>query len=142
MLKSALIVDDDPGILALISEIISQHGFLSAGVSRGEDALDYGRELHEMDVVFTDLRMPGMDGFELTATLRKRGISCPIIAITGLPDKGQSLYHSNDGKARERPDMILPKPFGLGQMEQVLAYLNHIESPVAKQAAMQLDLGF
>ena len=103
MLKSALIIDDDPAIVALIMETLSQFGFICAGASNAAEALQFGRELKSMDLIITDIKMPLEDGFQLIHQLKEQGIDCPMVAVTGLPDKGESLLHQEDGKQRARP---------------------------------------
>ena len=64
-----LIVDDDPGNPPLLSQKLSQRGFEYEGCFRGHEALE--RPLRErFDIVVSDLRMPGPNGFELSKEVR------------------------------------------------------------------------
>ena len=111
-MNQCLVIDDDFEITALICEILAGHNFISQGASSAGEALALGpKKLREFHLIFTDLKMPEMDGFEFVQKVRDLGIQTPIIAVTGLPDKGQSIFDQQDGKARMLPHHIVSKPF-------------------------------
>jgi len=58
---NVLVVDDDPGILEMLSEVISRKGFRVVAVSSGEQALQEVEKQH-FDLIFLDLVLPGMSG--------------------------------------------------------------------------------
>jgi DNA-binding response OmpR family regulator len=69
-------------------------------------------------VIITDLSMPGMDGFELIATLRVRGIDVPILVITARDsarDRTAAMAAGADG--------YLLKPFGLAELCDIVRTL-------------------
>ncbi|MEJ2327182.1 MAG: sigma 54-interacting transcriptional regulator [Chromatiaceae bacterium] len=86
--KSILLVDDDVGLLKLLSMRLRGAGFDVATAKSGEEAL--GRLLaRQPDVVISDLRMDGMDGMELFAGIHDRHPSRPVIILTAhgnIPD--------------------------------------------------------
>ncbi|MEJ2696542.1 MAG: response regulator [Candidatus Sulfobium sp.] len=69
MKNKILIVDDDRLIRQLLSLILRSAGYSVVEAVNGEDALDKLKEI-AIDLVITDLRMPGIDGIELTRELR------------------------------------------------------------------------
>lgn len=75
-----LVVDDDPNSQEVLSDILGYHGMEVHAVSSGEDALDM-LAAQPYDLAIIDLRLPGMDGWELFHTLRAE-INMPCIAIT------------------------------------------------------------
>jgi two-component system OmpR family response regulator len=81
-----LVVDDDPDILSLMKEALSFHGYQVDTASNGQAALDRIDEAHP-DLLLLDIRMPGMDGYDVIRRLKadesKRDI--PIIVITASP---------------------------------------------------------
>ncbi|KIN77117.1 Response regulator receiver domain protein [Sulfitobacter mediterraneus KCTC 32188] len=86
-----LIVDDDPVILDLLTEILSGYGYEDLVTATGaEDALNI---LHKQDAPFDclmlDIQMPGMDGIELCRTVRQMPdyAETPILMITAMSDK-------------------------------------------------------
>ncbi|HPA45727.1 MAG TPA: response regulator [bacterium] len=82
-----LIVDDERVICDLLVEILSEnhhYELLSAG--DGETALQICSD-RDVDLVFTDLRMPGMGGLRLLAELKKLVPETPVVIITGYGSK-------------------------------------------------------
>ncbi len=85
-MHSVYLVDDDPLIVeSLRSSILwMDNGFEIVGSSTEPvHALDAILEI-EPDVVFTDLKMPSMNGNELAKELRNRGISCEIVLLSAF----------------------------------------------------------
>ena len=78
---TVLVVDDDVAVGKVLSGILEQEGFLARYVSSGADALKRV-EIERVDVVITDLRMPGMDGMELLGRLKKEHPELPVIMLT------------------------------------------------------------
>ena len=76
-----LIVDDDYSIRRAFREFLNSKGFVAHAVSVAEEALAILKEM-EVDLVITDLHMPGMDGLELTRLIKER-TSSHVIIMTG-----------------------------------------------------------
>ena len=111
-MKHCLVIDDDFEVAALICEVLASHNYVSQSAFHGQQAIEMGlSKLSEFDLIFTDIKMPKMDGFEFIYAARELGIKAPIVAVTGLPDKGESLYLQDDGKKRALPEHIISKPF-------------------------------
>lgn len=84
MARPVLIVDDDDNIRSTITEILEQAGYLTIGVSDGEEAM---AQLHagvRPAVILLDMMMPGMDGLSFQAELMKHtGLTpVPILVMT------------------------------------------------------------
>lgn len=79
---SILIVDDDEDSALLMRDWLRRRGFRADAVNSGDRALDH---LHHcpVDVVVTDLHMPGMSGIELCIELGKRNADLLSIVVTG-----------------------------------------------------------
>ena len=77
-----LIIDDEPLILAIVSEILALWGHRPRSVESADGAL---RELQKRpcDLVITDIRMPTMDGLELAARVRQMYPQTSIVVMTG-----------------------------------------------------------
>jgi CheY-like chemotaxis protein len=71
--SSILLVDDDEVVLTLIGNILESRGLDVVSASNGLDALDLISE-RSFSVLLTDWRMPLMDGIELAARVRARGM--------------------------------------------------------------------
>ncbi|MFQ5768027.1 MAG: sigma-54-dependent transcriptional regulator, partial [Acidobacteriota bacterium] len=76
-----LVVDDDPEILELLQMRLESAGFAVDTAIDGEAALDR-LEIQPVDLVITDLKMPGMDGLEFLRRLRKRDADLMTIFLT------------------------------------------------------------
>jgi DNA-binding NarL/FixJ family response regulator len=67
--RACLLADDHPAVLAFVRNVVEEHGLEVVGpASTGPEALALARE-HQPSVALIDLRMPGVDGFELIANL-------------------------------------------------------------------------
>ncbi len=77
-----LVVDDDPLILQTTAAIVRSFGYSVRTAEDGFVALKILRDVLP-DIVLTDLRMPGMSGFELLSIVRRRFPHIPTIAISG-----------------------------------------------------------
>jgi CheY-like chemotaxis protein len=80
-LPRILVVDDDPSGAYGLARVIKQLGYPVETAADGPSALETARRFHP-DVVFVDLRMPGMDGVQVADLLRAEGLATHIIAAT------------------------------------------------------------
>ncbi len=82
-----LMVDDDPGNLFLLAELLDLEGYQTQAAQSGEQALAMAAQINP-DLILLDIMMPGMDGYEVCRRLREdEGLqSIPIIFLTALDD--------------------------------------------------------
>jgi CheY-like chemotaxis protein len=80
--KRILVFDEDPRILENLTQTLTGAGFHVQAVPSGKDALDVLLN-QPVDLLITDLVMPGMDGMELILELRRRRLTLPVVAISG-----------------------------------------------------------
>jgi two-component system response regulator GlrR len=114
-----LLIDDDPGLLRLISIRLSAAGYDVVPENSGEKALAH-LSLHRPHIVVTDLRMNGMDGMAVFESIHQRNPSLPVIILTAhgtIPDAVAATKRGVFG--------FLTKPFDskalLEQIEKALA---------------------
>ena len=107
-----LVVDDDPSQRALSLEMLRMLGHLSASAQGTQQALELLNIL-PVDVVLTDIRMPGEDGFCLLESVRALK-DIPVIAVTA-EGMYPSHHYIEKGFAAH-----LPKPFILEQLKEIL----------------------
>ena len=102
---NVLIVDDDPAVAKVLSAQLSQAGIGCLHVPSAEAALSLLRE-RPVDVVITDLRMPGASGIELLDEIVKRWPEIPVVMLTAHGTVGVAVEAMKKGAA----DFLL-KPF-------------------------------
>ena len=81
-LRKLLVVDDDPVVGASFKRVLSGKGYLVVSAENGHDALAM-LEAEKFDAVFTDLRMPGMDGLQVAERVRAAQPWTPVVIVTG-----------------------------------------------------------
>ncbi|MFO0948488.1 MAG: response regulator [Planctomycetota bacterium] len=82
--ERVLLVDDEPTVLFLLSQLLQRMGYRVTEVSSAALALETFRSVGgQIDVIVSDLKMPRMTGMELASQLRERDTKVPIILITG-----------------------------------------------------------
>ncbi len=82
-MQTILVVDDEPNYLVVLRELLEEEGFEALTADNAEKALHIARD-SDLDLVVTDMRMPGMDGLELLKTLKNIDTDLPIIMITAF----------------------------------------------------------
>lgn len=75
------IVDDDPRLLESVGDLLESAGYVARSFSSAESLLVGG--LSELDVLITDIGMPGMNGFELRDRVKETRPELPVFLITG-----------------------------------------------------------
>jgi len=81
-----LLVDDSQFFRNMLAPLLNASGFSVVSAASADEALGVLREGGRVDVVVTDIDMPGMDGFELTSAMRRepRTASIPVIGLSSL----------------------------------------------------------
>ncbi len=115
--KRALVVDDNLTNRLLATLLFQRMGFSVDSLQDGESALRSATSL-TYDVILLDIRLPGLDGYEVAARLRERGLRVPIVAATA---------HTQDEhgeRVREAGmDAFLTKPLDENRLREAVAKL-------------------
>jgi len=85
-LRKVLVVDDDPVVGKSFKRVLSGKGYIVVTAEDGYDALQK-LQSETYDAVFTDLRMPGMNGLEVAERIRARQPWVPVVIVTGYGSK-------------------------------------------------------
>ncbi len=94
----ALIVDDDPDILFILERILESFGHTVASAFSGPDALAaLGNREDKFDVLFTDLSIPRMNGWDIVFNARQLIPTLPLILMTGWPGETVPVFVKNQG---------------------------------------------
>ncbi len=88
MNQTILIVDDEPGILEVVKEALTQKEY-EVHSAEGVDAALKILAMNKIDLIITDIAMPGKNGFVLVEEIRKshKNRNLPVIMLTGLKTK-------------------------------------------------------
>lgn len=110
-----LVVDDDAGSLAALTDILSMEGYLVETMSNGQEALDHLRAAEAPpDLIILDLFMPVMDGWqfldEMKIDPRLSPLHIPVIIVTAL-------------NAKVDADAIIRKPIDLERLLHTISAL-------------------
>lgn len=111
-MKTILIVDDEAVIRDLCSRALKGYHIVQAG--NGHDALALF-EKGDIDVILTDVMMPGMDGIELLKRLKEREPTIVVIVMTGFAEKDVIL-----NALKEDADDFISKPLNLLQLKTAI----------------------
>ncbi len=87
-METILIVDDEKNYLLVLSAVLEEEGYEVLTTASGLEALEI-QKASDVDLVLTDMKMPGMDGIELLEQIKTRDPELPVIMMTahGTVDK-------------------------------------------------------
>ena len=105
--RRILIIEDEAALGAMVKANLETEGFTATHAADGSAGLA-AHGLEPADLIILDLMMPGMDGFEVLRTLRRREDTVPVLILTarsGSEDRIQGLSYGADD--------YLPKPFAM-----------------------------
>ena len=118
--RRVLIVDDHAVNRALLAELLTPLGLVCTSHASAEEALAALEAAPSPNIAFLDVKLPGMDGLELTRRLRARPATATLpIVLTSA----SVLTFDADAAAQAGSDAFLPKPFATGQLVELLTRL-------------------
>lgn len=83
--RTILVADDTQDAAEVIARMLEHVGYAALCAHSAREALDLLDEHGDIGLVLSDVRMPGIDGFDLVRVLRHRFPALPVILMTGLP---------------------------------------------------------
>ena len=113
-----LLVDDEKGILNALKRIFMAEGYQIYTASNGSDGVQLLEEHAEIDVIISDMRMPGMNGSEFLKIAAQRWPAIKRILLTGYADIHSAIIAINEGKI----DYYISKPWN---NEELISIVNH-----------------
>ena len=118
--QAILIVDDSPFSRALIVAAAEDSACSCEQAENGRDALEKVKA-QNFSLIFMDMLMPGIDGFETVRQMRELGVSAPIIALSAL-----SMKQDKERALEVGCNAFVPKPVDLEKLRTIIAeHLSH-----------------
>jgi CheY-like chemotaxis protein/anti-sigma regulatory factor (Ser/Thr protein kinase) len=118
-----LLVDDNPQVLEVVGMMLTAMGCTVQSLDSGEAAIDYLAQSPEVDLLISDVIMPGLRGPDLLRQIRLSHPELPTILISGYSSALPSDFDDL------QPLRHLAKPFGQEQLQELIAtVLSHAES--------------
>jgi DNA-binding NtrC family response regulator len=116
--KVVLVVDDDPGIRDILTEVISARGNKVVTVDRAEEAVEQVKKQH-FHLMFLDWTLPGMSGIEALSAIKAVDDKIIAVVITGYGD-----ILTPKEKCSLGVQLLISKPFQLNEIISVLNKVN------------------
>ncbi|GAV20869.1 nitrogen regulation protein [Mariprofundus micogutta] len=108
------IIDDKPEISEVLSLALEAHSEQIACFYSAEEYLAHTQSetYFEPKLLISDVRMGGMDGFELIRTLQRNGLKAKVIIMSGFHDRHELCHHNSC--------YFLDKPFNINELSSLV----------------------
>lgn len=112
-----LVIEDEPLIQETLADMLELGGHSISLAGTGEDGVRMFQE-GEFDIVFTDITLPGISGWDVATVVKGMSQDTPVIAVTGW---GPGIKRSDivNGDV----DEVLPKPFDIDRVLDLVVSL-------------------
>jgi DNA-binding response OmpR family regulator len=128
-----LIVEDEYAVARGVQYALQQEGYQVSLARSGEEGLEFATQ-QAPDLVLLDVRLPGIDGFEMLRRLRATGSKAPVLMLTARDEEVDKVIGLELGA-----DDYLTKPFGLRElMSRIKALLRRAYGDLADAAGGRL----
>ncbi len=127
-----LVVEDEPAVARMIERGLTAHGHQVLLAESGDDGLLFVAT-EPIDLVLLDIQLPGSDGFQTLAEIRRRRSDLPVVMLTARDDLS-SKVSALDGGA----DDYITKPFAF---EELLARIRAMTRRADQQLSSSIELG-
>src|SRR2546428_74164 len=114
-MSSILIVEDEPKMLRLLDLNLSEEGYSTHTAQDADSGLKILRQ-EKIDLVLTDLKLPGMDGLEFLQAVKRSGANVPVIVMTAYGTVETAVEAMKAGAS----DYVL-KPFSIEEIKLIVS---------------------
>ena len=113
-----LLVEDEQGVREAVSKILTKYGYTVVTAGDGEEGLKCFDDHGGFDIVFTDLSLPGLSGWDVAAAVRQKSPVTPVVLLSGwdIDDRDERIGQSGISG-------ILAKPVRMKEMIKVVEEL-------------------
>lgn len=108
--RRVLVVDDEDHVREMLTKLLGHYDVIAVG--SGAEAIETAME-SKPDLVITDIKMPGMDGYALLGKLREFHPDLPVLALSGIVKDEDIREYDFNG--------FLSKPMDMGQFKSIVA---------------------
>jgi DNA-binding NtrC family response regulator len=113
MAAVVFLVDDDDGSRDAMTRTLERVGYTLRAFSSAEEALEQINEGEQVDAIVSDVRMPGMDGYEFLRAVREEHPNLPFLLVTAYADVDDAVAALQEGA-----DDYLTKPVKVQELRQ------------------------
>lgn len=132
--KKVLVIDDDPVVGKSFDRVLSPKGYAVISAASGPEALDKLAKEH-YDVVFTDIKMPDMDGLEVAKRIKGANPWMPVVIVTGYGSEANEMQARQLGVSH-----FLHKPLTPELIEATATYAYPVAALPAPSADTTIDI--
>jgi CheY-like chemotaxis protein len=111
-----LVVDDEEAVGAVLGDVLESGGHSVVVLTSGGEAIDRFRR-EPFDVVFTDLSMPGLSGWQVARAVKATAPATPVFLVTGF-----AVELSADERRAHGVDLVLSKPLDIDSILDAIAF--------------------
>jgi FixJ family two-component response regulator len=131
-----IIVDDDPSVQRALKRLLTVHRLPARVYGSAQEFLDQGISVSPCGCLLLDIEMPGINGLELQAQLRKRGFRLPIVFITGHGTVPMSVEAMKQGAMD-----FVQKPFDSPNLIEIIrkAIARSRQNAIEQQECLDLE---
>lgn len=117
-MANILLIEDDEALRALFCEVLETYGHCVVMATNGDAAIELFND--SIELVLTDMNMPGKNGLQTVAVLRESAPDIPVITMSGHPGQSNELQQFGTAKSTNR---FLYKPFSPGVLCDTVAQI-------------------
>jgi DNA-binding response OmpR family regulator len=123
----ALVVEDDPAIRRLVEKLLQRRGIVIDAAHDGRQAIEK-IAAGNFSVVILDLMLPEVNGYEVIAYIKSRGLPLPVVVVSAVSQQALSRLD------RDIVKLVISKPFDVTEFTDGIAALCRESVPPRTQA--------
>jgi DNA-binding NtrC family response regulator len=121
-MKRVLVVDDEPNVRMVLKMLLEDDGYEVVTAESGEQGIETLEKESVLDLIISDLKMPGMDGLALLKNMKRSGRDVPLIMITAYGSIEKAVEAMKSGAAD-----FITKPFNKDVIRHVVHNILKVE---------------